>query len=151
MKAGKTLKCHHPKCVSFINNEEFSTLYEYNKHCHTTHKKSPLHPELSLIKLLNLEPVGNPWEPDSSSVTIIKETTDKTSKNLKEEVEKGLDYLLLHFNQERLFPRKIQTHNSKGKQIEVFSKEEALNHFQESNFIDCRINAFPSYTKYKDI
>ena len=30
LEAGKTLKCHHPKCNSFINNEEFSTLYEYN-------------------------------------------------------------------------------------------------------------------------
>ena len=112
LKAGKTLKCHHPKCQSFINNEEFSTLYEYNRH-HTTHRKSPLHPELSLIKLMGLEPRGNPWEPDSCSVSIIAaEPKDRKSKNLKEEVEKGLDFLLSHFNQERLFPRKIQTHKS---------------------------------------
>ena len=150
LKAGKTLKCHHPKCNSFINNEEFSTLYEYNMHCHTVHKKSPLHPELSLIKLLKLEPVGNPWEPDSSAVTII-ETKDNKSTNQRELIEEGLDFSLFHFNQDRLFPRKIQTHNSKGKQIEVFSKEEALNHYEESNFIDCRINAFPSYTRFKDI
>ena len=117
-------------------------------------KKNPLHPELSLIKLLNLEPVGNPWEADSSSVTIIETKDNKSNnknKNLKGEVEQGLDFSLSHFNQKRLFPRKIQTRKSNGSQIEVFSKEEALNHFQDSNFIDCRINAFPSFTKYKDI
>jgi hypothetical protein len=31
-------------------------------HCHNSHPKQPLHPELSLIELLNLEPRGNPWE-----------------------------------------------------------------------------------------
>jgi len=74
LKAGKTFKCHHKNCDNF--NEEFSTLYEYNVHCHTHHKKYPLHPELSLIKLLKLEPRGNPWEPDSSSVNIISTKKD---------------------------------------------------------------------------
>ena len=100
--------------------------------------------------MLKLEPVGNPWEPGYCSVSII-ETKDSKSKNYKEEIGKGLDFLLLHLNQERLFPRTIQTRKSKGSQIEVFSKEEALNHFQESNFIDCRVNAFPSDTRYKEV
>ena len=147
-KAGKTLKCHNKNCDSF--NGEFSGLYEYNIHCHTTHKKQPLHPELSLIELLKLEPRGNPWEDDSCSVSII-ETKDKKSKNHKEEIEKGLDFLLSHFNQERLFPRKIQTRKSEGKQIEVFSREETLQYFEESDYLDCRINSFPSYTEYKGI
>jgi hypothetical protein len=117
LKACKTFKCHHSKCESF--ETEYSTLYEYNVHCHTRHKKYPLHPELSLIKLIEgLEPRGNPWEPDSSNVTIIENNNNKSKTY--QEVEKGLDFLLSHFNQERLFPRKIQTHESKGKQIEVF-------------------------------
>ena len=148
LKTGKTLKCHHKNCNFF--NEEFSALYEYNIHCHTTHKGQPLHPELSLIELLKLEPRGNPWEDNSCSVSIIIETNkDKKSKNHKEEIEKGLDFLLSHFNQERLFPRKIQTRKSEGRQIEVFSKEEALQCFEESIYLDCRINGFPSYTEYK--
>ena len=146
LKAGKIFKCHHKNCESF--EIEFTTLYEYNVHCHTRHKRYPLHPELSLIELLKLEPRGNPWEPDSSSVTIIENT--KKSK-IYQEVEKGLDFLLTHFNQDRLFPRKIQTYKSKGKQIEVFSKEEAMKHFEESDFVDCRINNFPSFTNYKGI
>jgi hypothetical protein len=104
LKAGKPLKCHHRNCESF--NVNFATLYEYNIHCHSKHKRLPLHPELSLIKMLKLEPRGNPWEPDSSSVTII----DKNNKsNNYQEVENGLNFLLSHFNQDRLFPRKIQT------------------------------------------
>jgi hypothetical protein len=152
LKAGKTFKCHHKNCDNF--NEEFPTLYEYNVHCHNRHKKYPLHPELSLIKLLKLEPRGNPWEPDSSSVTIIENNNNNNnnkSKTYQAEVEKGLDFLLMHFNQERLFPRKIQTHKSKGKQIEVFSKEAAMKYFEQSDFVDCRINNFPSYTNYKGV
>ena len=62
-----------------------------------------------------------------------------------------LDQLIYIFLFGQVCHRTIQTRKSKGSQIEVFSKEEALNHFQESNFIDCRVNAFHSYTKYKDI
>jgi hypothetical protein len=69
------------------------------------------------------------------------------------EIENGLDFILLHFDQDnsRLFPRKIQTSKSEGRQIEVFSKQEALDYFKRSDFIDCKINAFPSYTEYKGI
>jgi len=60
---GKTLKCHHQNCKSFINNKEFTTLYDYNIHYYNSnHSSQPIHPELPLIELLGLEPVGNPWE-----------------------------------------------------------------------------------------
>jgi uncharacterized lipoprotein YehR (DUF1307 family) len=144
-KVGKKFKCHHKNCESF--EIEFTTVYEYNVHCHTNHKGKPLHPELSLIKLLGLEPRGNPWESNSSTVTIIGNNESK----IYQEVGNGLDFLLSHFYQERLFPRKIQTHKSQGKQIEVFSKEEAMKLFEQSDFVDCRINNFPSYTNYKGI
>ncbi|HSF51976.1 MAG TPA: hypothetical protein VLA74_14555 [Nitrososphaeraceae archaeon] len=71
------------------------------------------------------------------------------------EIEKivGLDFIINHFDQDRqqLFPRKIQTSKSEGRQIEVFSKQEALRYFKESSFLDCKINGFPSYTEYKGI
>ncbi|MDR4512515.1 MAG: DNA primase noncatalytic subunit PriX [Nitrososphaeraceae archaeon] len=38
-----------------------------------------------------------------------------------------------------------------GYQKEVFSREETLKYFQESDYLDCRINAFPSFTEYKGI
>ena len=58
MNNGKTLKCHHKNCLQ----AEFSILYDYNMHCHNKHPGQPLHPELSLIKMLGLEAKGNPWE-----------------------------------------------------------------------------------------
>jgi hypothetical protein len=65
------------------------------------------------------------------------------------EVKDGLDFILNHF-QEPLFPRKIMTRQL-GYQVEVFSKEEALEYFKDSNYEDCRINAYPSFTEYRGI
>src|SRR5580765_8195709 len=61
-----------------------------------------------------------------------------------------LNFILKHFP-EPIFPRTISTHKSQGKQFEVFSKEEMLQSYEESNFVDCRVNAYPSYTEYKGI
>jgi hypothetical protein len=38
-----------------------------------------------------------------------------------------------------------------GYQVEVFNKQEALAHFKTSNYEDCRINAYPSFTEYHGI
>ena len=35
-----------------------------------------------------------------------------------------------------------------GYQVEIFNKEEALGYFKSSNYEDCRINAYPSFTCY---
>ena len=64
-------------------------------------------------------------------------------------VQDGLDFILGHF-QEPLFPRKIMT-KKLGYQVEVFNKEEILEHFKDSNYEDCRINAYPSFTEYQGI
>jgi hypothetical protein len=64
-------------------------------------------------------------------------------------VEDGLDFTLNHF-QEPIFPRKIMT-KKLGYQVEIFNKEEALEYFKGSNYEDCRINAYPSFTEYHDI
>jgi hypothetical protein len=43
-------------------------------------------------------------------------------------ITEGLEFLLTHFNQERLFPRKIMTKKLKELkgQKEIFSKEESI-------------------------
>jgi hypothetical protein len=78
-------------------------------------------------------------------------TLQASTNSLITDIERGLDFLLSHFNQDKLFPRKIQTRKSEGRQIEVFSKQEAMFYFKASSFVDCRINAFPSYTEYHGI
>ncbi len=52
----------------------------------------------------------------------------------------GLDCLLNLF--EKPFPRTISTLQTDNKQVLVYSKNEALHYFKESNGIDCRISAF---------
>src|ERR1051325_5754014 len=67
----------------------------------------------------------------------------------RRKVQDGLDFILNHF-QEPVFPRKCMTKRL-GYQIEVFNKEEILEYFKESNYKDCRINAYPSFTEYHGI
>jgi Primase X len=64
-------------------------------------------------------------------------------------VQDGLDFILNHF-QGPLFPRKIMTRKL-GYQVEIFNKIEALEYFKSSNYEDCRINAYPSFTEYHGI
>ena len=55
-------------------------------------------------------------------------------------IEIGLDYILKHF--ESSFPRTISTLHTENKQVLVHSKEQALEYFRISNYVDCRISAF---------
>src|ERR1051326_4848714 len=73
-----------------------------------------------------------------------------TTQNISiEPIEQGLDYITSHFD-EPLWPRSIFT-KTLGKQITVYSKEEAIVRFKQSNFMDCRINAYPDYIAYHGI
>jgi hypothetical protein len=65
-------------------------------------------------------------------------------------LEFGLDFILNHFTGD-LFPRTISTKATAGAQILVSNKEEALRWFEQANFLDCKINAYPKYTDFKGI
>jgi hypothetical protein len=79
----------------------------------------------------------------------LKKTTCHQNNNMAFE-QNGLNFILNHF-EKPLFPRTISTYRSEGKQFEVFSKEEMIKAFEQSDFIDCRVNAYRSYTEYKGI
>lgn len=49
------------------------------------------------------------------------------------------------------FPRTISTFKTKGGQVEVSSIEGIHQYFEASNFVDCRINAYPKVTNYDGI
>ena len=66
-----------------------------------------------------------------------------------EVISENVDFILSHF-QSPIFPRRIMTKRL-GYQKEVFSKQEVLNYFKSSDYEDCRINAYPSFTSYQDI
>lgn len=58
LQSGKTLKCHQENC----NTKEYTSLKDYNAHCHSKHPKQPMYPDLSLIESMKLNSHGNPWE-----------------------------------------------------------------------------------------
>jgi hypothetical protein len=62
-------------------------------------------------------------------------------------IEDDIDFLTSHIDCESLFPRKMMTKIS-NYQFSVNSKEEIAQKCIESGFIDCRINAFPEFTKW---
>lgn len=63
-------------------------------------------------------------------------------------IEIDIDFILSHFDNNNLFPRKMMTANSNG-QFTVYSKNDILKRCIESDFIDCRINAYPEISKWK--
>jgi hypothetical protein len=80
---------------------------------------------------------------------VLKLLTNNADTCHSKKIIDGLDFILSHF-QEPIFPRKIMT-KQLGYQVEVFNKEEALEYFKSSNYEDCRVNAYPSFTEYKGI
>ena len=62
-------------------------------------------------------------------------------------VSEGIDLILALFHtagQHRIYPRKIMTKYTKG-QITAYSKEQILYWFEQANYQDCRINAYPAF------
>src|SRR5215216_7061483 len=81
---------------------------------------------------------------------VSKEDQQVDINKTKKEIEIGLDFILSHLDEPTIFPRTIMT-KKLGYQRLIYSKERALEHFIESDFIDCRINAYPNLTEYKDV
>jgi hypothetical protein len=57
------------------------------------------------------------------------------------DVQIGLEFILSHLSRPH-FPRNIMTHRL-GRQILVHSIEETMQYYRESEFLDCRISAYP--------
>ena len=54
-------------------------------------------------------------------------------------------FILSHL--EDLWPRTVSTYATKGGQRPVKDFAEAMAWFKDSNFLDCKISAYPKYTK----
>ena len=75
-------------------------------------------------------------------------STEVQNYALDKEIETGLDFIINHFDPTVLyFPRTIMTKKLEY-QKEVFSKEEALQYFNQSDFTDCRINSYRYSSSY---
>jgi hypothetical protein len=65
----------------------------------------------------------------------------------RQKVLEGINILLSLFsttNQQCLFPRKIMTTKTRG-QVIVYSIEQMIRAFEDGDFVDCRINAYPPF------
>ena len=61
-------------------------------------------------------------------------------------VKEGIQFILTHFEgRQQLFPRKMSTSLSQGRQFTVYNEEQILNECIKASFIDCRLNAYPLY------
>jgi len=61
-----------------------------------------------------------------------------------QEVKEGIEFLLSHFEgRQRLFPRMMSTFATNCGQFIVYNKEQIFQTCKKSNFIDCRLNAYP--------
>ena len=70
---------------------------------------------------------------------IFRQDTEKINK-----VKEGIDFILSHFEgRQQLFPRKISTAFSNGRQFTIYNREQILEECIKANFVDCRINAYP--------
>jgi hypothetical protein len=62
--------------------------------------------------------------------------------DIEKQVTEGLDFLLAHLKNPARWPRTISTKASEGRQIPVYSKQEALSYYKYSKYLDCRISAY---------
>ena len=82
-------------------------------------------------------------------VSPVKEISPHTHRYLST-IQSGLRYLLGHIAPP-IWPRTISTHATQGAQVLVYSQDEALTRFRQARFVDCRINAYPSFTGWKGL
>jgi len=68
------------------------------------------------------------------------------SKELENSVAAGLDFILSHFKEPIIWPRTISSKATEGRQVPVYSKQEALSWYKAANFFDCRISAYPHHS-----
>jgi hypothetical protein len=58
-------------------------------------------------------------------------------------VKQGIRFILSHFEgRQQLFPRKMSTALSQGRQFIVYSEEQILTECEKAGFVDCRLNAY---------
>ena len=68
-----------------------------------------------------------------------------TIQQLDDQVIEGFDFILSHLDLDKIsskFPRTISTKTTDNRQILIANKQEALARFKQSNYLDCRINAY---------
>src|SRR5690349_10915145 len=73
-------------------------------------------------------------------------TAKKSDNRSREEIEQrrieNLDFILNHLSGP-LFPRRINTAETKGDQFTVYDKNQMIKAYTKADWIDCRVSAYP--------
>jgi Primase X len=77
--------------------------------------------------------------------------THSIDPDVEKQVTEGLDFILTHLKNPTQWPRTISTKASEGRQITVYSKQEALLYYKDSNYLDCRISAYNAKAEQQTI
>jgi hypothetical protein len=64
----------------------------------------------------------------------------------KQKVGEGINFILRHFPQDKIFPRRISTKDSSPEQFIIYNKKEMLKAYEQADFIDCKVSAYAAYT-----
>jgi hypothetical protein len=64
------------------------------------------------------------------------------NNNIGIDVNQGLDFLLTHLKKPD-WPRNVATELTKGSQITVYTKEDAIKLYTDANYVNCRLAAYP--------
>jgi hypothetical protein len=68
----------------------------------------------------------------------------QTQKKLK--VPEGINFILRHFPEDKIFPGTISTKYSPGEEFMTYSKKEMFGSFEQADFIDCKIRTYAAYS-----
>ena len=88
-----------------------------------------------IIKI-NTNPFQKPSQPSLPS-PLNTDTYYYSNMINRKTIESGIDFILSHFDESLLFPRKISTYKSNNKQFLVRTREEVIDAFIDVKF--CRL------------
>jgi hypothetical protein len=70
--------------------------------------------------------------------------------SIEETTKEGIQFILQHFV-EPLWPRTVSTKLTDNRQVPVYNIDQTLDLYKKADYRDCRINAYPYHTEFKDI
>jgi hypothetical protein len=80
--------------------------------------------------------------------------SQRQSQKREKKVKEGINFVLNHFPKDNVFPREISTQQSSSyvqSGTIVYNKKEMFSVYEQSDFIDCKVSAYPAFTSEKFI
>ncbi len=69
---------------------------------------------------------------------------------MSRKVREGINFILRHFPEDKIFPRAISTKDSSGEEFIVYNKKEMFRAYEQSDFIDCKVSCYATEENIDD-